>query len=784
MSHKIGVFLLKLSRILWCSAAILVPLVMFPWTTDHFDFNKAFVLVILGTGIAASSFFGMALTKSLRVKMHPVLLLPAIFLLVTALSSVFSLDQATSFIGEGGQEHTSLLMGIFLYILLLLGAIFLEDEGFQKSLSSALLVGSAITGALTLVTFVGISIPPFQNTVGVPTAFAVYMITMTMFGTCVFLTEMGQETKAKSWAMKISFALTALATALTLIAFDSILLWALVIVSTLALFTFVFARPELLQKTAILAVPGLFLSLAIVFIFVQSPLHGKFPLEVSLNQNSSLTVVRLTLAAHPIIGSGPGTFGIDFNRFAPPELNSSLFWDTRFSSGMSEFFTLLATHGVLGFIALLLFPLALGLFAFRTVVSTRTDWHRVLPPLVGGITLLGAFFLFAYTVTTVFILMIFAAWIAAITLPPSRDVSHAHSPRLALVSSFGVLLGSVGILVAVFVSLTRYGAEIAFAKAVARDREGGEAMEIIKLLNTAATLNGRNDGYYRNLSNALLIQTSKVAADTKADPAVIQSYLASSVNAAVMAANIGPNDVANFQMLCTVYREFSSVVKDANNHAISTCEKAVTLAPNNPKYLVDVARTYIVRVDLLNALANGDDKEVAKTAKDAQAEALTKAGDALSKAIELKGDYASARYYSAFVEERKGNLAAAIQSMEVARALNQKDVGVSIQLSLLYLRQGKNDLAEKELLRALDLDPKNDNLKWYLSVAYEAKGEKEKAINLLQDLVKTNPDNETVKTRLEKLQKNEPAPKPVIPEPIEPTLPPAESTAPSAPVTP
>jgi hypothetical protein len=54
----------------------------------------------------------------------------------------------------------------------------------------------------------------------------------------------------------------------------------------------------------------------------------------------------------------------------------------------------------------------------------------------------------------------------------------------------------------------------------------------------------------------------------------------------------------------------------------------------------------------------------------------------------------------------------------------------------------------------------------------------------LQDLVKTNPDNETVKTRLAKLQKNEPAPKPVIPEPIEPTIPPAEGTIPAAPVTP
>lgn len=785
MSHNLGVWLLKISRGLWCAAAVLIPLVMFPWTTDRFDFNKAFILVVLGAGIAATSFLGMAMTKSLHLKMHPVLLLPAVFLVVAALSSFFSLDQAASFLGEGGQEHASLLMGVFLYILLLLGAVFFEDEALQKSMSAALLGGSALAGGLTLLTFIGVSIPPFQNTVGVPTAFAVYLIAMTMFGATTFLTNSDTVSSLRSWVAKIGFAVTALSTAMALIAFDSVLLWVLVIISTLTLFTFVFARPELLKKTVVLAIPGLFLSLAIVFLFIPSPIHGKFPLEVSLNQSSSLTIVGKTLAKHPILGSGPGTFSIDYNQFAPAALNGSLFWDTRFSSAMSEFLTMAATHGILGIIAALLFPLVLGVFALRTVASTRPDWHRVLPPLVGWITLLVAFFLFTSTVTSVFLFTIFGAWVAALVLPPSRDVSHAQSPRLALLSSFGVLLGSVGILVTVFISLTRYGAEMAFAKAVARDREGGDAMEVIKSLNTAATLNKYNDSYFRNLANALLIQTSVAAADEKADSNVIQGYLASTVNAAVAATNAGPNDVANWQMLATVYREFSSIVQGANDHAIGAAEKAASLAPNNPKYLVDIARAYIVRADLLNPLIQGKDEEVAKKAKDAQAEALTKAGDALAKAITLKNDYASARYYASFVEERKGNLAGAVQSMEVARAINAKDVGVSIQLSLLYLRQGKNDLAEKELTRALEIDPANDNVKWYLSAAYEAKGTREmkdKAIAIVQELLKKYPENETVKTRLAQLQKST-APTPVIPEPIEPTVPPADTTVPAIPPT-
>jgi hypothetical protein len=784
MSHKIGVLLLKISRALWCAAAVLIPLVMFPWTTDPFDFNKAFLFVVIGSAIAVTSFFGMMLTKSLHVKVHPVLLLPLAFLAFAALSSAFSLAPFTSLLGEGGQEHSSLLIGALSYVLLVLGAVFFEDEELQQSMSSALLVGSAAVGFLSMLTFVGVSLPPFQNTVGVPTAFSVYLLVMTLFGASTFLTADKRMKPRNRLLSSIGFGVTAVATMLTLIAFDSVLMWVLTIMAVLALFTFVFARPELLQKTAALAVPGVLLSLAIAFLFIQTPIHGKFPPEVNLNTKSSLAVAGKTLSQHPIFGSGPGTYGLDYSQHASADINSSLFWDTRFSSAMSEFFTMLATHGVLGVLLLLAFPLALGLYAFRMVVSTREDWHKVLPPLIASLTLFIAYFLFAFSLTTVFLAMVFAAWTAAVALPPSRDVSHARSPRLALLSSFGVLLGSVAVFIALFVSLTRYGAEIAFAKAVARDREGGAPLDVIKLLNTAATLNSHSDSYYRNLSNALLIQTSTLAADPKADPNAVQAYLAASVNAAVAATKIGPNTVMNWQMLATVYREFSSVVEGANDHAISSAEKAASLAPNNPKYLVDVARAYIVRSDLLLPLIEGKDAEVAKKAKDAQAEALTKAGDALAKAIALKSDYAAARYFSAFVEERKGNLAGAVQSMEVTRAINPKDVGVSIQLSLLYLRQGKNDLAEKELTRAAELDPKNQNVQWYLSVAYEAKGEKDKAINIVKDLLKSNPDNETVKTRLADLQKTSAPAKPAIPEPIEPTTPPAEGTSPTTPTTP
>jgi cytochrome c-type biogenesis protein CcmH/NrfG len=483
---------------------------------------------------------------------------------------------------------------------------------------------------------------------------------------------------------------------------------------------------------------------------------------------------------HPLLGSGPGTFAIDYGLFSSPALNSSLFWDTRFSAAKSEFLTLLATHGVLGTALLLSLPIILLFFALKRVVSTRDDWRMVVPPFLGGLTLFIAFFLFVFTLTEVMLAVVFLAWAAALVLPPTRSISHSHSPRLALLSSFGTFVGVIGVLVATFLSFTRYGAELTFAKAVARSRENAPKADIISLVNSAATLNKYNDTYYRNLANILLLQTSELAADPKADPKAISGYLSASVNSAMRAVAIGPNTVMNWEMLGTVYREFSSVVTDANTHALEAYTQATLLSPSNPKYLVGLARVYLVRADMLTPRIQGSDKDEAAKAKDQQAEALLKAGEALKKAIALKSDYAAARYYAAFVEERKGNLSGAVQSMETARALSKNDIGVSIQLSLLYLRQGKNDLAAKELERAQTLDPKNDNVKWYLSVAYEAQGENDKAINLLQDLVKLYPENTTMKSRLEKLEKGEEPVVTPIPEPLEPTVPSTETV----PVTP
>jgi len=247
----------------------------------------------------------------------------------------------------------------------------------------------------------------------------------------------------------------------------------------------------------------------------------------------------------------------------------------------------------------------------------------------------------------------------------------------------------------------------------------------------------------------------------------VRSLIGAAINASARATELGPSNVANWELRGDIYREVAPLVSDADDFALVSYEQAIALAPSNPRYHVSLARTYLVRASQLEALIEGNDADVASDAKTQYDAAVAQAALALNDAIALKSDYASALYYLAFVQERQGDLADAIQSMELVRASNPSDVGVSMQLALLYLRQGKNNLAKSELERAIAIVPNYANAYWYLASILEQEDDFDGALEALRVVAELNPDNTTVQNRIDQLKQG--AVNDAIPEPIEET---------------
>lgn len=438
---------------------------------------------------------------------------------------------------------------------------------------------------------------------------------------------------------------------------------------------------------------------------------------------------------------------------------------------------MLSTVGIFGTLAFIgtLFFLALrGLRSYA-----RNAPSEMLPIAASWMVLVGALFVYPQNFTLTLLLWVLTALMLRSVLPSNKIFVFDRSPRVGFSTAFAFVLCAVFVLTVSFSTISRYRAEIAFAQAVTIDHQGGNIDDVIAKLDAAATANRWSDLYYRNLGSALLHKVVIIAQDAHADPELVKSLIGAAVNAGVRATELGPTNVTNWELRGDIYREVSPLITDAAAFAIASYDQAIALSPNNPRYRVDSARGYLALADLLAPLVKGDDADVAKNAKTAQDNALQNANDALMKAIELKSDYAEARYYLAFVQERQGKLAEAIASMEIVRQSAPTDVGVGLQLALLYLRQGKNDVAKQELERIIAIAPNFANAHWYLASVLEQAKNIDGAIIELQTIIKLDPTNATVQKKIDELKAGKQA-VPTIPDPLPteevPTLPDAPAT--------
>ncbi len=788
MTISAGRALHEVARLSLTALAFLIPLVAFPWTSDVLDFNKNIVFVVLAI-IATLSWVGsMVAEREMSLKAHWLFILPLLIIVATALSSAFSLVPYTSWLGEGGQEYVSFLSTLLLSIFFIVGTHVFGDLGLRRSILSALFIGSGLLGLGVLLSFLGLNLGLFSNTIGVPSALALYFLIIAVLGNGVWLVS-GEDRERDQLPEGIygvitraGIVVTSLAALTLLVSLDSLPLWLLTFLGLVPLFAFVLALPKDFSQPLRFVMPMLLLVAALIFSFFPTFLRNPYPLEVSPSLGTSWNITQASWQDTSLfIGSGPGTFSNEYIKFMPASVNGTVFWDTRFDRSSSHLMTLFSTTGILGGLLFLVFVGSILVLSVGYLLRSRIHggWKYMYGPFAAWLVVAGAAIILPQNFTLAFLFTLLSAFLAAQALPSARAVAFAKSPRLALASAFVFMLLGVGMLMMLFISLSRYSAEMAFAKAASLDASGGKLDEIIPYLNKAATRDRWNDGYYRNLGNALLMKSAELAKKEDAKPEELQAYVAAAINSGLQATKLAPKSVANWELRGSIYREFSPVVQNANDFAIASYNEAIKLAPMNPRYLVGLARTYIVRADLLRTLIEGEDKDLAKQAEGVKDEALTKAKEALDKALELKKDYTQASYYLAFVHERQGNLADAVKNMELVKAISPNDIGVSMQLALLYLRQGKNDLAKTELERSLTIAPNFANARWYLSVIYEDEKDTAKAIEQLVKIQETDPDNSAVKQRLERLRNGGPKEE-VIPPPIEETPPPAEETTPPA----
>ncbi|PIT87010.1 MAG: hypothetical protein COU33_00005, partial [Candidatus Magasanikbacteria bacterium CG10_big_fil_rev_8_21_14_0_10_43_6] len=154
-----------------------LPLIVFPWTTEALEINKQTAL-LLASAVAMIAWLGaMVVERQVNLRTHAWWWLIGGFLLAVIVSASFSAAPFVSWVGQAGQEYTSVLTLVGLCAMMMIGAHTLSDTKVQRRIWSALFLSSAVVAVFTLGPLVSWNAPEL---IGTPYATGLYLTVMTI----------------------------------------------------------------------------------------------------------------------------------------------------------------------------------------------------------------------------------------------------------------------------------------------------------------------------------------------------------------------------------------------------------------------------------------------------------------------------------------------------------------------------------------------------------------------------------------------------------------------------
>jgi len=771
--------------------AFAVPLFVCLSFTDAVELSKQSLLIPI-VSIAVLAWMGKALAeRKLVLTRHWMHVVVSLFGLGYLLSSIFSQDKTLSFFGAPGQVAWA--FGTVLAFMAMYFVIVNHVRTTEKlyDLLFVFLGGSLLAGIFGLLQIFGVHLlgGVFQNTgmntIGTAYSLASYLVVPLLLSAglafhgcrnnvCLLGSKgpMGTAARGMVWV-------TGIVSLSYIVLVDYWLTWAIILVGAIVMVAVAFARTKKVTSPVRLIIPGILIVASAVLLAFKVPIALPIASEVAPSAMASFEISKQALRDHAIFGTGPGTWIYDYTKYRVQLVNLSPFWNVRFDRGYSTFFTLLATTGIVGVALWLILILSLLIKAVTQLLKERDDdaWYAYLVTFTGFVALIFTSFFAHLNIAHAFafwlLLSLLTALVAKNTITWEKNSSIVFGALSIKIVVFAVAAISVTWLIG-----QRALAEMRFTKAVSTFRANGNLEEVMRDISSARALNPMSDVYVRNLAQANLVNVARLiqaGPKNEEDANKINLAIKESVDLGIVATQINPQNVDNWSNLGLMYQSVASFVRGADEFAIKYYKEASDREPQNPVFLSEIGKLYLLRADAYRkALGTEDATKNAEAQKGVQ-ENLALAEDFLKKSITAKPDYLPARYQLGVVYERQNRVKDAVSELEKVLTLNNKDVGVAFELSILYYRDGRKDQSRDLLEKVVEFSPENVNARWYLSALQEELGLYDKALETLKPVQAQYPDNDAVKQRINAISvakaaqeapKTQPLPEP-IQEPIQ-----------------
>lgn len=703
----------RIARISIYLLVFLLPLFWLPFTFESFEFNKQYLFFFLASIGLLAWLAKMALAGELRFRKTPLDIFAGIFLLVSILSAVFSVDKSSSLFGFYGRFSDG-LMGLLSSGML----YFLIGNALNQVKHKLIDVFLWSVGLVVLTTYFSIfgvwqrlSFLPqvmrqkiFNPVAGSLEGLAVFLSVVAVFLTARIL--FSEKKKLFLWEKLLLMLSTVL---LLIIDYGSawlVLLFSLIIFLGFSLWKRIFK-----EKPGKLLIPFILIVVAVFGLSANFPFVKGLFREQVLSQRVSFGVAwgaATDNVKSVFLGSGPGTFHYDFAKEKPRSFNQNRFWQIRFDRPGSQFSEILGTTGFLGFLSWL------ALIGMFLLISYFQNTKYRLPILMAFIALvIGQIFYYQNTVLA-FVFWLFlglgaGSWEKGVS---EKTFSLKKFPELSLIFNAVLMILALGLASAFYFGARFYLSDVAFAKTQ---------------YEKAVKFNPGVSQYWTMLARSYFLEAQQElqkSAD-QADKIYLQNRIALAIDAAKRAVKEGPGQVAAFENLAMIYRDIGGFAGGAQDWAVKYFKDAIKLEPTNP----------VLRTELSKIL---DDPEQAKKE--------------LEAAAALKPDYLDVLLQEVFFEEKQGNSGEAVSKMEKLNQQFPANIEVLFQLGRIYFNANRLDEAISQLEKVLILEPDHSNGLYTLGTIYQKKGDKSKAREYFKKVLELNPDSEEVKKKLEEVR--------------------------------
>lgn len=637
------------------------PLILWPKTSELFEFNKMIFVYILTTLITGLWIIKMIREKKIifrRTLLDTPLL---IFLGSQILSTIFSIDIRTSLLGYYSRFNGGLISTLC-YLLLYWAYVSNMNKGETLKSIYFLFYSSVVVSAVAVLEHFNINITCFLMGQGLSSCW-IQDVQNRVFGT------LGQPNWLATWIMALIplilyQILDSKKTKRILLYILSLLLFTtLLFTKSRSAFLGFFAADlifwifALAIKRKRALVPLIISNLLFVFLFliVNTPWNpakiaavGKIQgpaLETGGTESGTIRKIvwkgALQVWLHyPLFGSGVETFAFSYYKFRPVEHNLVSEWDFLYNKAHNEYLNLAATTGTLGIISYFYLIGMIYLVFFK-----KLDIFSI--SLAAGFTgiLVSNFFGFS-TVSTQLEFFLFSALV--ITLRKNDEKTKENKQTEASTQQKFWVFISCSLALLLLYSIIRYWyADTQFAMGKSYNDQGGYVKGQTYLQN-ATKYSPSEPIFHSELANSYTGIALSLHELRKKDE--VLSFIDLAVSESVKATTLSPANVNLLRNQAGVLLKLAVIDPKYLGLAKETLTSATYKAPTDAKLLYNLALVY---------MRTGEVEETIK---------LTK------KVIEEKPNYKDARYLYALILIDKGNISEAKNQLNyILEKIDPKD---------------------------------------------------------------------------------------------------------------